>query len=123
MDTLPTMRTPVVRKSNAAGEYATVEAEIVTQILTAARKRAAKQGREITGVARNILVKASKAAKLKPGVAHPANRPAQAARQRLRFRMDPEAYDVIKKRIRASGQSMTAALESGLEHYARTGEI
>lgn len=59
----------------------------------------------------------------KIAVAHPADRPKDAPRKRIRFMMPRDKYEVLIARIRASGLSMTATLEKGLEEFARTGEF
>jgi hypothetical protein len=102
----------------------TVEAMILRPIRIAAQARADEQARELAAVARAVLIKASESAEpSEDGVAHPASRPSNVGRQRIRFRMDREQHAVVKDRIRRSGQSMTAALEQGLEDYARTGKF
>lgn len=102
----------------------TVEAQIIGEILSAARARAKIDAHDMSAVARAVLERASKTAKpCEDGVAHPAQRPKQAGQKRIRFRMDAGKYEIVKDRIRRSGISMTAALEEGLERYARTGDF
>lgn len=102
----------------------TVEAMILKPIRIAAQARAVREARELASVARQVLIKASENAQpSEDGVAHPASRPSNLGRQRIRFRMDREQHQVVKDRIRRSGQSMTSALEKGLEAYARTGKF
>jgi predicted HicB family RNase H-like nuclease len=99
------------------------EAKIRETVHRAAKARAAENAQELSRVAQAILIRASKAASPEEGgVAHPAKRPTGAPVKRIRFRIDSEAHEVIKARIRGSGTSMTAALEEGLENYARTGQ-
>lgn len=101
----------------------TVECLILAPVLNLAAARAAQQDRELTVVARAVLVKASRLAHPSDdGVAHPAERPPRADCKRIRFRMPKDEHAVVKDRIRASGQSMTSALEQGLMNYAKTGE-
>lgn len=105
-------------------ERIAAEAQIRTTVLEAARARAETQARELHAVARALLVTTSKQARpSEDGVAHPAQRPEEVDRKRIRFSMDREEYGIIKDRIRASGRSLTAALEEELERYARTGEL
>lgn len=100
----------------------TVEYQILTPIYEAARDRAEDQDRALYVVARAILLNISRAAApSEDGVAHPATRPAGAETRRIRFSVTPHEHQEIKSRIRSSGMSMTAALESGLEEYALTG--
>jgi hypothetical protein len=100
------------------------EGEILIPILLAAQAQARSKAQNLSAVGRAILRKASKAAEPSTdGVAHPAARPSNAGRKRMRFRMPGDEYEVIKERIRASGESVTAALEKGLEQYARTGKF
>lgn len=105
------------------------EAMILEPVLEAAEARARQQDRQLPQVAKAILIRASEDATPlldedgKPTEpAHPAERPAAATRRRIRFRVDAAAHEIVKDRIRASGTSMTAALEQGLLNYARTGE-
>lgn len=107
----------------------TAEFMISARVLRAARARAAMQDREITVVARAMLIKISKQAT--PLVdengqptepAHPATREPGEKRKRIRFSVDAKEHEGVKERIRASGISMTAALETALESYSRTGE-
>lgn len=107
----------------------TAEFMVSARVLRAAKARAATQDREITVVAKALLIKASQTAtplldeEGKPTEpAHPATREPGEVRKRIRFRVDPEAHEGVKERIRASGISMTAALETALESYSRTGE-
>lgn len=101
-----------------------VECEILQLVKRAAAKRAADQMQELHHVARRVLVKASESAEpSEDGVAHPARRPRVAERERIKFRMPRDEHQIVKERIRASGRSMTAVLEEGLERYARTGEV
>lgn len=102
----------------------TVEAQITSLIRDAAKIKAEEQAHNLSAVAQAVIIRASKAAvPREDGVAHPAQRPRQTGCVRIRFRMNAEAYRIAKERIRASGTSMTAALEEGLERYARTGEF
>lgn len=101
-----------------------VECQILSLVKTAAAAMAEKQMQELYHVARRILVKASEVAEpTEDGVAHPAQRPASAERERIKFRMPKDEHVIVKARIRASGRSMTSVLEEGLERYARTGKI
>jgi hypothetical protein len=101
-----------------------IDVMIIDKILAAARARATREARDMSLIARAVIIRASKAAQpSEDGVAHPAQRPALANRKRIRFLMDREAYSIAKSRIRASGQSVTAVLEEGLENYARTGKF
>ena len=101
-----------------------VEAMVLAPIKRAAKAQADKDMRQLPVIARAILLEASKKAEpSEDGVAHPASRPTNANRLRIRFRMDPGEYEIVRDRIRASGQSVAAALEKGLERYARTGKI
>ena len=105
-------------------EKKTVEAMILQPVRIAAQRQAAKQDRQLAAVARAILVKISETAQPSPdGVAHPARRPSTVPRKRLKFRMDKAQHEIVMDRIRASGSSLTAALEKGLEDYARTGKF
>lgn len=100
------------------------EGQILIPILLAAKARAQSRAQNLSEVSRAIIRKASKNATPSPdGVAHPAARPSNAGRKRMRFRVPGDEYEVIKERIRASGTSVTAALEKGLEEYARTGKF
>lgn len=100
------------------------EAKIRETVLTAARLRARTQTRSLPDVARAILESASKqATPSDEGVAHPAQRPPEAKQKRIRFALPVDQHAIIKDRIRASGRSMTAVLEHGLESYAETGEF
>ena len=107
----------------------TAEFMISANVLRAAKARAAMQDREITVVAKAILIRLSQNANPlvdeegKPTEpAHPATRAPGEPRKRIRFRVDPDEHEGVKERIRASGISMTAALEQALESYSRTGE-
>lgn len=105
-------------------EKKTVEAMILQPVRVAAQKRATDQDRQLAAVARAILVKISEQAQPSPdGVAHPARRPSKIPRKRIKFRMDAAQHAIVMDRIRASGSSLTAALEKGLEDYARTGKF
>lgn len=95
----------------------------------AAELRAKLQTRELPQVAKAILQRASEQATplldadgkpMEP--AHPAERPDGTERVRIRFRTPRDEHEVVKQRIRTSGQSMTAVLEDGLRRYAETGE-
>jgi len=112
-----------------ATEPGTAEFMISARVLRAAKARAATQDREITVVAKALLIKLSREATplideegrpTEP--AHPATREPGEVRKRIRFRVDTEEHEGVKERIRASGISMTAALEEALESYSRTGE-
>jgi hypothetical protein len=112
-----------------ADEKGTAEFMISARVLRAAKARAATQDREITVVAKAILIKLSKNAtplideEGKPTEpAHPATREPGEVRKRIRFSVDPDEHEGVKERIRASGISMTAALETALEIYSRTGK-
>lgn len=100
------------------------EALIDADVYEAARRRAEANAQELAKVARSIIYAASlEAQPSDDAVAHPAIRPANVDRRRLRFCVDRHQYDIAKGRIRASGQSMTAALEAGLEAYAFSGVL
>ena len=98
-------------------------------VVKAAELRAKLQTRELPQVAKAILQRASEQATplvdadgnpMEP--AHPAERADGTLRKRIRFRTPREEHEVVKQRIRTSGQSMTAVLEDGLRRYAETGE-
>lgn len=102
----------------------TFEAMVRETVLKAAQIRAVKDARKIHDVAREILRLASKRAEPSPdAVAHPASRPSNVPRKRLRVNFRAGEHLIIMNRIRLSGQSMTSALEAGLEQYARTGQF
>lgn len=116
-------------KTAPEADKGTAEFMISARVLRAAKARAATQDREITVVAKAILIKLSKNAtplvdeEGKPTEpAHPATREPGELRKRIRFGVDPDEHEGVKERIRASGISMTAALETALEAYSRTGK-
>lgn len=97
---------------------------ISVKVINAAKERAKAQQRLLTRVARSLLERAARdAIPTEDGVAHPAVRSATAERKRIRFSVDTEAHDIMREKIRASGISMTAALEYELARYARTGNF
>lgn len=101
-----------------------VDMMVIDKVLQAAKLRAAEEAHDMSAVAKAIIIKASKNAKpSEDGVAHPAQRPARAERTRIRFLMGRQKYAIARDRIRASGTSVTAVLEEGLERYARTGQF
>lgn len=103
---------------------ATVEVMIRDVVYNAALLRAKSQAQQLRTVARQILF--DRASQVEPTghAVHPTARVlGQPPRTRLRFRADRTSYDVARTRLHAAGTSVTAAIEDGLEHYARTGEF
>jgi hypothetical protein len=106
------------------GTKATVEVMIRDVVYDAALARAKSQAQQLRGVAREILF--DRAALVEPAMnaPNPAGRVlGQPPRTRLRFRANAASYGVARDRLRAAGTSVTAAIEDGLEQYARTGEF
>lgn len=102
----------------------TFEAQILRDVREAAWARATVQDQNPLSIARSVLVKAAREAEPSPDmVAHPARRPNDAAKVRIRVVVDKATFDIVKDRIRTSGISLTGALEAGLTTYARTGKI
>lgn len=104
----------------------TVEVMIRNAVYEAALARARTQAQKLRGVAREILFE--RAAQVQPGTdeGHPAPRMlslSQPKRRRLRFPVDRDEYEPARDRLHASGVSVTAAIEDGLERFARTGEF
>lgn len=105
-----------------------VEIMVLAEVVTAASARAKMNHVYLAQVARDIIFKASGNARPievpegeEPPVAHPARRPMNAKTKRVRFMVATDRYQIARDRIRASGKSVTAVLEKGLEKYARTG--
>jgi hypothetical protein len=100
----------------------TVEVMVRDVVYEAALARARSQAQQLRAVAREILFEA--AAQVDPngdrGYAT-ARVLGQPPRMRLRFRAPADAYTVARERLRRAGVSVTAAVEDGLAHYARTG--
>lgn len=105
-------------------EKATVEVMIRDEVYDAALARAKSQAQQLRGVAREILF--SRAAQAEPhgGTMFPTARVlGQPSRTRLRFQASADAYDRARRRLHASGMSVTATIEDGLERFARTGQF
>lgn len=107
-------------------EKTMVEVMIRDVVYDAALARAKSQAQVLRGVAREILF--DRAAQAEPVDGFAALTPVarvlgQPPRTRLRFGASAPAYARAKERLHAAGVSVTAAIEEGLEHYARTGEF
>lgn len=105
---------------------ATVEVMIRDVVYEAALLRAKSQAQQLRSVAREILF--DRAARVEPDEdQEPVNPTArvlgQPMRTRLRFRADVVAYNRARDRLHNSGVSVTAAIEEGLESFARTGQF
>lgn len=101
-----------------------VELMIRTVVYDAALARAKSQAQQLRTVAREILFE--RAAQAEPATGFNKLTPVarvlgQPPRTRLRFKTDDRSYLQAKNRLRDSGVSVTAAIEDGLEEYARTG--
>lgn len=107
-------------------DKATVEVMIRDAVYDAALARAKSQAQQLRAVAREILY--DRAAQAEPAGGFAALMPTarvlgQPPRTRLRFRAPADSYHVAKDRLHKAGVSVTAAIEDGLEDYARTGEF
>lgn len=109
--------------TGARGPIKTVEIYVLEQVYAAALIRAKRAGQPLSAVAREVIWRASMQAQKPNGatVAHPARRPTNAKRHRVRLTIPESSYRVARDRIRASGRSVASALEAGLENYARYG--
>lgn len=109
--------------TGAKGLIKTVEIYVLEEVYQAAKIRAKRAGQPVSAVARELIWQASIQARRPDGptVAHPARRPAGAETHRVRFTIPESSYQVARDRIRISGRSVAAALEAGLENYARYG--
>jgi len=106
------------------GTKATVEVMIRDVVYDAALARAKSQAQQLRGVAREILFDRAALAKPMDHMVHPAGRVlGQPSRTRLRFRANAASYTRARDRLHSAGTSVTAAIEEGLEQYARTGEF
>lgn len=101
----------------------TVEANVTKLIVLAARAKAEEQSRQFSTVARAVLTRASRNAVPAEEGEGITQRKVIFEETRVRFRMDADAYEIIRKRLAAAQISMKAALSDGLENYAQTGEI
>lgn len=102
----------------------TFEAQILRDVREAAWARALVQDQNPLSIARSVLVKAAREAEPSPDqVAHPARRPTDAIKVRIRVVVDRATFEIVKERVRTSGISLTGALEAGLTAYARTGKV
>lgn len=107
-------------------DKATVEVMIRDVVYDAALARARSQAQQLRAVAREILY--DQAAQAEPARGFATLTPTarilgQPPRTRLRFRVPADSYDVARTRLHAAGTSVTAAIEEGLESYARTGQF
>jgi len=102
----------------------TVEVMIRDVVYDAALARAKSQVQPLRGIAREILFDRAAQAEPIDQAIHPAGRVLLSSdRVRLRFQAPREAYQRARKRLHSSGVSVTAAVEEGLERFARTGEF
>lgn len=101
----------------------TVEVMIRDVVYDAALARARAQAQQLRGVAREILWDRAAQAEPNEHAVMPAARFIDAPRRRLRFQAPRDAYQKALGRLHASGVSVTAAIEEGLEQFARTGEF
>lgn len=102
----------------------TAEVMIKTVVYEAALARAKSQAQALRTVAREILfARAALAVPLEQVDRPPARVLGQPPRYRLRFPVSKPAYQSAKERLHAAGISVTAAIEEGLIHFARTGEF
>lgn len=101
-----------------------VDHEVLAQVKRLAAARARVNLQELPQVAWTLLRNMARKAKpVEDGVAHPANRPAAAEKERIRFRAPREEYAQVRAAIRASGRSISSALEDALEEYGRSGKL
>lgn len=103
-----------------------VEILIMKEVREAAQARADSLGIPLAIVAKTVIWKASQAAQppvKSETVAHPARRPPNSELQRVRFMANRAQFEVARDRIRASGKSVSQALEVGLERFARTSKF
>jgi hypothetical protein len=73
-----------------------------------------------------VLFKAAVSARPDPAAAERPRQPLRdynVERYRLRFNAPSGAYSKARDAILASGQTVAAAVESGLSKYARTGRL
>jgi hypothetical protein len=106
------------------GDMSTREIMVREVVYDAALLRAKAQAQQLRAVAREILFDRAARAKAVPHATHPAARVmAWSPRTRLRFRVSAKAYDKAKAKLHSAGTSVTAAIEEGLEQYARTGQF
>lgn len=102
----------------------TIEVMIRAVVYDAALARAKSQAQQVRTIAREVMFDRAAQAEPNEFPAHPTARVlGQPARRRLRFRAVLSDYTIARKRLHASGVSVTAAIEEGLERYARTGEF
>lgn len=102
----------------------TVEIMVRDVVYDAALARAKSQAQQLRSVAREILFDRAAQAEPDANVVHPAARVLwNQPRRRVRFQAPQESYRVAKERLHASGVTVTAAIEAGLEQFARTGEF
>lgn len=112
--------------STQTAAKATVEVMVRDVVYDAALLRARSQAQQLRAVAREILF--DRAAQASPRDGFAALTPTarilgQPPRTRLRFRANARSYRVARDRLHAAGSSVTAAIEDGLEQYARTGQF
>lgn len=103
-----------------------VEVMIRDTVYDAALLRAQAQAQQLRTVAREILFDRASQARPREGFAAltpTARILGQPPRTRVRFLASAKSYDKAKARLHAAGTSVTAAIEDGLEHYARTGQF
>lgn len=101
----------------------TVEAMIRETVYDAALLRAQANAQKLRSVAREILFEQAALATPDSEGRPTARVILNQRRRRLRFPVPRESYEVARDRLHASGLSVTAALEIGLERFARTGEF
>lgn len=105
---------------------ATVEVMVRDVVYQAALLRARSQAQQLATVAREILFDRAALAQPSPNVVAPAPRVlmySDSTRKRFRFQVKRNAYNDARNRLHASGVSVTAVIEEGLETFARTGEF
>jgi len=102
---------------------ATVEVMVRDAVYDAALARARSQAQQLRAVAREILFDRAAQAEPNEQAVVPSARFIGTTRRRLRFQAPRDAYQKALARLHASGLSATAAIEEGLEQFARTGEF
>lgn len=101
----------------------TVEAMIRETVYDAALLRAQANAQKLRSVAREILFEQAALARPVDEARPTARVIMNQRRRRLRFPVSRASYEQARDKLHASGVSVTAALEDGLERFARTGEF
>lgn len=98
----------------------------MTEVVEAAKLRAARMGQPMSAVARTVLWEAARNAGNAPpeDIELPSNYlTGRGNLKRVRFTAPALDYGAAVARIEASGSFPSYALEDGLESYARTGDL